>query len=264
MTHPPPPPAGSPIRPPRTLAVVLLSVVATLGLVTALGAGVAQPTAPAQPSTPPPTTKITGFSPQAVDSCVVQVHVRRHTGPTSAVAHTGTGVVLPGGRVLTAMHLFKDEWTDVEIIFGGRNAHGEQAVLWKGEPTHFDKRDMTLLEGVRAPDWVKPAKIAKRPAAKGDSLVSFGLSRPSRPRLRGGVVDEVDPDGTICIDVNSSDGDSGGPTFNQNNELVGIHHGVMTRSWEGKWGKKVDVLSMSYRVTDMKELAAPEKAEKKP
>lgn len=234
----------------RTAAVMVLIL---LGVLVAAGAARQQPVA-----------KTVAFSPLAVDTAVVVVHVRRHTGSNAALAQTGTGVVLTDGRVLTATHLFKEAWNDVEIVFGGRAGRSEQAVLWKGEPTHIGDRDVTMLSDVRVPAWVKPVKVSKRAAAKGDSVVSFGLSRPSRPRLRGGVIDELQRSGGIVIDVNSSQGDSGGPTFNQNNELVGIHTGVMTRTWEGKWGKRADVFSLSARVTDLKELVKDEKVLKKP
>jgi hypothetical protein len=230
---------------------VLVAVLVAIGVASGLGAG-AQPAA-----------KTVGFNQLLVDSSVVVVHVRRHTSPTSAVAQSGTGVVLPGGRVVTATHLFKDAWTDVEIVFGGRTGHLEQPLVWKGEPTHVEGRDVTILGGVKVPEWVKPAKVSKRSPIVSDALVSFGLSRPSRPRIRGGIVDEMQASGAIVIDVNSSMGDSGGPTFNQNNELVGIHTGVMTRTWEGKWGSRADVFSLSSRVTDLKEVKEAEKGEKK-
>ena len=204
-----------------------------------------------------PVNKMVGFNPLTVDSCVVMVHVRKWTSPTSALAQTGTGAVLPGGRVITATHLFKEEWTDVEIIFGGRLGHAEQSVIWTGELLNIEDRDVTVLSGIRVPEWVKPVKISPKGVGKGDSLVSFGLSRPGRPRLRGGVVDELAEGGGIVIDVNSSQGDSGGPTFNQDNQLVGVHTGVITRTWEGKWGKRSDVFSLTTRVTDLKQVTNP-------
>jgi hypothetical protein len=225
-----------------------VALAALLVLAGTLAAGTGVPTgfeAPAQPA------KTVAFSLPVVDTAIVTINVRRYTGPTSAIAQTGTGVVLPGGRIVTATHLFKEAWTDVEIVFGGRNGHVEQPVIWTGQPVHVENRDVTVMPGVRIPEWVKPVKVSKRPAMVNDAVVSVGLSRPSRPRIRGGIVDEVQPSGAIVIDVNSSEGDSGGPTFNQNNELVGVHNGVEFRTWEGKWGKRTDVFSVSVRVTDL-------------
>jgi S1-C subfamily serine protease len=198
-----------------------------------------------------------GFKTDVIDSSVVAVRVRRSNNLGGWTAKTGTGVVLSNNRVITAKHLFAEPWTDVQVVFGGRGGVPEESVVWTPDMTFWIERDVVLLRNVPVPARIKPASVAAQPPNLEDPLMSIGLSSPSRIRLRVGHLMSIDKSqGLLNIDFNSSYGDSGGPTFNSKNEVVGIHVATGEARYVEIWGNRIEQYSTSVSVTDLPEIMA--------
>ena len=148
----------------------------------------------------------------------------------------GTGVVIRidedkpvkdgfEGYVLTAWHVIKENLDDDEIGVVYRN--GRKAKKCK-VVTYDRDRDVAII-WVWVPDGVPAAKIASQPIRHGDSLEFCGLGGGSdiacNIRHFSGVASSPSSLDRIFADVPLLPGDSGGPVFNENREVVGIISG---------------------------------------
>jgi len=147
----------------------------------------------------------------------------------------GTGVVIHvdkdkpikdgyEGYCLTASHVVQDVLDDsIKIHFrNGRRAKGCRVIERDGE------RDIALV-WAWIPADIEPAKLAKQAIKAGDKLEFAGLGGGSdlRTCLRhfSGTASHPSTMEKIFADVPLLPGDSGGPVFNQNREVVGIISG---------------------------------------
>lgn len=123
----------------------------------------------------------------------------------------------------------------------------------KGKLLSYPTADVSLLTNIAAPAWAKPAKVAPRKAALNDATVSVGVQRDLVRRLRTGVVvDTTSSQHTFHATSASQKGDSGGPTFNAQGEVVGILSGVMTAQWKRPDGSTLErTTSVSFNVAGM-------------
>jgi S1-C subfamily serine protease len=156
--------------------------------------------------------------------CVVWLDVELRDGRQCS----GSGVLIGNGMVLTAGHVVKDAWR-AHIMFGGRGSHPEE---WDGrqQALHFEfvrDTDLAIIRGVVQPDWAEPATIATRSPRRGERVTSFGLQNPKSWRLKSGTVTNLTDDerGEFVADLQTQPGDSGGPVFNADGELVGLNRG---------------------------------------
>lgn len=129
------------------------------------------------------------------------------------------------GLVLTAWHVVQDDATDGKIKVTYRNkrrAKGCRVV------EHDEAKDVAVL-WVWVPAEIEPAKLATKSIEHGDELELVGLGGGTK------LVDcvrsfksQASPPSTIekiFADVPLLPGDSGGPVFNSNHEVVGIISG---------------------------------------
>jgi S1-C subfamily serine protease len=148
----------------------------------------------------------------------------------------GTGVIIAidkdkpagggfKGYCLTAWHVVQDDKDQGEICVlyrNGRKAKNCRVV------EHDESADVALLY-VWIPDGVEPVRVSQRPVQKGDELEFAGLGGGSQLSccLRHFVATASMPSSEqkIFSDVPLLPGDSGGPVFNKNNEVVGIISG---------------------------------------
>lgn len=147
----------------------------------------------------------------------------------------GTGVVveidsekpLKGGHegyVLTAFHVVQDDKGEGEIKVKYRN--GKRAK--KCRIVHADEQKDVALLWVWVPDGIPSSPVATDPIESGDELEFAGLGGGSQLNfIRHFAAEASSPSSLekIFADVPLLPGDSGGPVFNQQNEVVGIISG---------------------------------------
>jgi S1-C subfamily serine protease len=149
---------------------------------------------------------------------------------------SGTGVLIDVNRdkkirdgyegyVLTAWHVIQDDITGGKIKVTYRNkrrAKGCQVLR------HDEEKDVALL-WVWVPGDIKPAKLATKPVERGDKLELAGLGGGTDLAccIRAFEASASPPSSIekIFADVPLLPGDSGGPVFNSNHEVVGIISG---------------------------------------
>lgn len=129
------------------------------------------------------------------------------------------------GYVLTAWHVIQDDITNGKIKVTYRNerrAKGCQVV-------QYDEETDVAILWVWVPDDIKPAKLATEPVAHGDKLELAGLGGGTNLACCIRAFEaQASPPSTIqkiFADVPLLPGDSGGPVFNANHEVVGIISG---------------------------------------
>ncbi len=148
---------------------------------------------------------------------------------------TGTGVVIHvnknkkvkdgyEGYVLTAWHVVQSvPGNSIKLNFrNGRRAKGCQVV------DKDEERDIAVL-WAWIPETIVPSKLAVKPIQAGDKLEFAGLGGGSdiQSNLRhfSGVASSPSSMEKIFADVPLLPGDSGGPVFNADREVVGIISG---------------------------------------
>lgn len=192
----------------------------------------------------------------SVELAAVHIRAIHNPGNGTITIKDGSGVYLGNGRVLTASHVL-DAYTTIEVVFGGRSGQPATTCSFdstKGKVLSYTGRDVTLITGIAAPAWAPIAKIAASPAKVGDQSVSIGVIANNTTRIRHGqIVDTASTRGAFHADSTSQPGDSGGPTLNNQLEVVGICSGVMTATTFDKAGKQTRVSwSVSYDVAGLK------------
>lgn len=154
----------------------------------------------------------------------------------SSQGGAGTGVVIEvdrekpvkdgfEGYVLTAWHVIQDdiENSKIKVSFrNGRRAKGCQVVQYD------EDKDVALL-WVWVPGDIPAAKLASNPIEMGDKLEFAGLGGGSDLecciRHFSAVASSPSSLEKIFADVPLLPGDSGGPVFNEDHEVVGIISG---------------------------------------
>lgn len=149
---------------------------------------------------------------------------------------SGTGVLIKAdkskrvkdgyeGLVLTAWHVIQDDIVDGKIKVTYRNkrrAKGCQVV-------QFDEATDVAILWVWVPGDIEPAKLAQESVQRGDRLELVGLGGGTNllSCVRAFEASASPPSSPekIFADVPLLPGDSGGPVFNQNHEVVGIISG---------------------------------------
>ncbi len=129
------------------------------------------------------------------------------------------------GYCLTAWHVVQDdiESSKVKVRFrNGRKAKRCRVVECD------ESKDIALI-WTWVPDGIEPAKLAEKPIERGDTLEFAGLGGGSELKccIRHFSA-KASPPSTIekiFADVPLLPGDSGGPVFNSQNEVVGIISG---------------------------------------
>ncbi len=149
---------------------------------------------------------------------------------------TGTGVIISvdkdkpfkegfQGYCLTAWHVVEGEKDKTEITIQYRNGKKSR----KCQVVQHDEQSDVALVWVWVPEGVEPAKIANKCVQQGDKLEMAGLGGGSELscclRHFSAVASMPSSAQKIFADVPLLPGDSGGPVFNEANEVVGIISG---------------------------------------
>ncbi|MDR1385266.1 MAG: trypsin-like peptidase domain-containing protein [Planctomycetaceae bacterium] len=133
----------------------------------------------------------------------------------------GSGVVVSeDGLVLTAGHVTGEAGLDVEFMFpDGRRVRGKTLGVCQSA-------DAAMAQITETGKWSYSPMAKKETFAVNDWVFAFGhplgliTNRP--PPLRFGRIIQLQPD-TVHTDCSIVVGDSGGPLFNLNGEVIGIH-----------------------------------------
>jgi serine protease Do len=149
---------------------------------------------------------------------------------------TGTGVVIAvnkdrpvkdgfEGHVLTAWHVIQDDIKKSKIKVSYRNGRRSKNC----KVLEYDESKDVALVWVWVPKDIPQAKLASRPIERGDSLEFAGLGGGSDLecciRHFSAVASPPSSLEKIFADVPLLPGDSGGPVFNEQHEVVGIISG---------------------------------------
>lgn len=173
---------------------------------------------------------------QRVDASVVTVRVaQKKTSSRSVTITTGTGsgvVVHADGWVVTAAHVV-DEADVIELEFvDGTSSPAEIVTLSRTE-------DLALLKAERLPKKATVATVGDSDALKpGMRLFAIGAPLGLTHTVTAGVVSALrsdtrkglHPSRLIQTDVAINQGNSGGPLFNEDGEVVGIASFIASRS----------------------------------
>ena len=164
------------------------------------------------------------------------------TAPVGQQEGSGTGVVVyvdkddpvgngHRGYCMTAYHVVKDAGSRL-VIKTQYCVDGRFLTSTKNKVVHFDKELDIALVWTWVPKEVEPVKIAQSPISPGDRIEFCGLGTksPNEDALKhlrhfwGVAAVTCTPKQGFC-DITLRPGDSGGPVFNENHELVGIISG---------------------------------------
>ena len=158
---------------------------------------------------------------------IVEIHSAGGVG-TGVVVEIDESKPLKGGHegyVLTAFHVVQDD--KGEGIIKVRFRNGKRAK--KCRIVHADEHRDVALIWVWIPDGIPASPVATDPIESGDNLEFAGLGGGSQLSccIRHFSATASSPSSLekIFADVPLLPGDSGGPVFNQNKEVVGIISG---------------------------------------
>ena len=160
--------------------------------------------------------------PAAAHPSVARIFVTTRSG-----RNIGSGTVIDGGGVLTCAHLFEGDGA-IAVIFSDGSSH-------RGTLVAIDRVwELALLRIAQPRQGVKIGTTAPK---VGDRVRSCGYGRNGRYWCnQGRVMGYVMPEGagvgryeTLEISGTARQGDSGGPIFNDRNELVAVLWGTNNR-----------------------------------
>ncbi len=178
-----------------------------------------------------------------VNPSVVELHVQSITDPkVGQVAYEaqtanslGSGALVSSqGRILTAAHVV-DKATSIEVEYAdGTKTSGH--VVWV-EPLI----DLAMIQAGKVPSTVKPLKLAKAKDYQiGEQVVvigaPLGVSHSLSVGYLSGIRDSSAIPGRKLVprllqtDASINQGNSGGPMFNLNGEIIGIVSYILSKS----------------------------------
>jgi len=141
---------------------------------------------------------------------------------TVGINSGGSGVIVtPEGHVLTAHHVAPVGGADVKLLLSdGRQV---EARAFGGDKAS-DTRILKIMEKGTWP--FVPMADARSATAVGEWVIGLGhaggVAKDRPPQVRVGRVKEIG-DGSIQTDCHMGPGDSGGPLFNREGQVVGVH-----------------------------------------
>ncbi|NQZ21143.1 MAG: trypsin-like peptidase domain-containing protein [Colwellia sp.] len=172
---------------------------------------------------------------KAVNNGVVELHVKAIAQPepgqvkytVSTADSLGSGALISQeGRILTAAHVV-DRATEIEVIFAdGSKTSGH--VVWVDALI-----DLAMIQAAHVPSKIKPLKLAKSGDYNiGEQVVvigaPYGVSHSLSVGYLSGIRDREQIPGSTLIprflqtDAAINKGNSGGPMFNLDGEVIGI------------------------------------------
>jgi serine protease Do len=180
---------------------------------------------------------------KAVNNGVVELHVKsisepRHgqmTYKPKPVKSLGSGALISkAGRILTAAHVV-DRATEIEVVFAdGSKTSGH--VVWIESLI-----DLAMIQAVDIPEDVEPLPLAKADDYSiGEQVVvigaPFGVSHSLSVGYLSGIRDnEAIPGSSLTPRLLQTDaainvGNSGGPMFNLQGEIIGIVSHILSKT----------------------------------
>ena len=172
---------------------------------------------------------------KAVNNGVVELHVKALAQPNPSQAKyevstsdsLGSGALISQeGRILTAAHVV-DRATEIEVIFAdGSKTSGH--VVWVDALI-----DLAMIQAAHVPSKIKPLALAKSGDYNiGEQVVvigaPYGVSHSLSVGYLSGIRDREQIPGSTLIprflqtDAAINKGNSGGPMFNLDGEIIGI------------------------------------------
>ena len=146
---------------------------------------------------------------------------------------TGSGVIVSSdGLILTAAHVLQALGDEFEVLF----SDGSRAKA-KALGRHFS-RDAALAQITTKGSYAFVDQATPDSLHEGDWCLAFGhpggyeFDRPAPLRL--GRILDIDNGGFVVTDCTLSGGDSGGPLFNLDGKLIGIHSSIGWRLAENR------------------------------
>lgn len=180
---------------------------------------------------------------QSVNDSVVELHVEAIANPeigqveyqVNLANSLGSGaLVTQKGRILTAAHVV-ERATKIQVIFNdGTKTSGH--VVW------VDKLlDLAMIQAADVPSKIKPLKLAKaNDYAIGEQVMvigaPYGVSHSLSVGYLSGIRDRDALPGTKLVprflqtDASINMGNSGGPMFNTDGEILGIVSHILSKS----------------------------------
>ncbi|WP_440875781.1 S1C family serine protease [Thalassotalea sp. PLHSN55] len=180
---------------------------------------------------------------KAVNPGVVELHVKALAEPqpgqvaykASLARSLGSGaLVSEKGRILTAAHVI-DRATDIEVIFNdGTKTSGH--VVWIDSII-----DLAMIQAAKVPSSAKTLKLANKSDYQiGERIVvigaPYGVSHSLSVGYLSGVRDKEQIPGTTIVprflqtDASINQGNSGGPMFNLDGEIIGIVSHILSKT----------------------------------
>jgi serine protease Do len=147
------------------------------------------------------------------------------TGVLISVNNSKTAKSGSEGYVLTAWHVVQDDIVDgsIKVTYRNKRRAKDCRVV-----QHDEEKDVAIL-WVWVPEDIKPAKLATKSVKRGDKLELAGLGGGTdlASCVRAFEAFASPPSSTekIFADVPLLPGDSGGPVFNADHEVVGVISG---------------------------------------
>lgn len=137
---------------------------------------------------------------------------------------SGSGVIVsPDGLILTAGHVVKGTEEMTVVFPNGKQARGK--VLG----AHYT-RDAAMIQIIDKGPWPYAKLGHSKNLKTGDLVIALGHAGgydPIRtPPVRFGRVISVDPSGFLNTDCTLIGGDSGGPLFDLEGNVIGIHSSI--------------------------------------
>ncbi len=179
---------------------------------------------------------------KAVNNSVVELHVKSLSEPKhgqmtykpKSVKSLGSGALITkAGRILTAAHVV-DRATEIEVVFAdGSKTSGH--VVWVESLI-----DLAMVQVVDVPETVEPLNLAKtNDYSVGEQVVvigaPYGVSHSLSVGYLSGIRDgDAIPGSSLVPRLLQTDaainvGNSGGPMFNLNGEIIGIVSYIMSK-----------------------------------